>query len=196
MEGFIPSVVMRAHVESRGHWLRCYSAILTVVLQLHAEPSSISARRNSRMPLEDFPEECHILVADCVTDFLHRSMTTLQQSLRGCHSQLLQINQWRVTGRLLKASNEISQTHAYLPCRILQWKCLTKVFVQPFLCAGYQVVRVVRLERHNGKSGLPHPWRFDQQCFRSLHRNFMSAESLHQIQAQIQRRVHPASAVE
>src|SRR5207344_2014236 len=78
---------------------------------LQPERLPVCARRDAGVSLEQLTEECRILITDSVTDLLHGTMIAFEQALSGSNPQLLQVHQWAVSGRLLKAANEVAKTH-------------------------------------------------------------------------------------
>ena len=92
---------------------------------------------------EEVAEKCDILIPSGATDLLHAPMVALQQALCSRDPQLLQVQQWAVSGSVLKAANEVAKAHARVPGEGLERKAFVKVLVQPVLRAGDAVVIVL-----------------------------------------------------
>src|SRR5262249_3363187 len=65
---------------------------------------------------------------------------------------------------------------------------------EPFLCAPDLLVVPRKARRRGGVSRLPEPRRLEEQRFRRLHGDHVSAEMLDEIEAEIDRRVEAAPA--
>ena len=88
------------------------------------------------MPLENFAEKCHVLIADGIADLLHGAVVALEQTLGGGDTQFLEIDQRAVSSGMLEAANEIAQAHADRLRRCFEGEGLMKVLVQPLLRFG------------------------------------------------------------
>lgn len=106
-------------------------------------------------------------------------MIIFQQALRGGNTQLLQIGQWAVSGRLLEAADEIAQAHTQAPGRSVEQKGPMKILVQPILCGRNGIIVMLGLQRDYGETGLPGTRRIDQHCLGALHCDVVSAEFLY-----------------
>jgi hypothetical protein len=95
------------------------------------------------MALEDFPEECDVLIADCVADLLHGAMVALQQTLGGGDTELLQIDERAVSSGLLEAADEVPKAHPAAARQGIEREGPVKILVEPFLRLGDGVIGVI-----------------------------------------------------
>jgi hypothetical protein len=95
------------------------------------------------MALENFPEECHVLIADRVADLLHRAVVALEQTLGGGDTEFLQIDERAVSSGLLEAADEVPKAHPTAPRQGVKQEGPVKVLVEPFLRLGDGVVGVI-----------------------------------------------------
>src|SRR5262249_8643351 len=99
------------------------------------ELPSVRRRGDSRVALEEAPEERAVLVADPAGDLLHRDVLLLEQTLGGADAKALQVVGRREAGGALEPADEVARAHAELAGEQLEPDLLAAMAVNPLLGA-------------------------------------------------------------
>jgi hypothetical protein len=146
------------------------------------------------MALELTAEERDILVADSRADTLDGRGAVLQQILGRRHAQHLNVATRPAAGRGLEVADEIARPHSDAAGESVDRHIAIGMLLQVLLGLPDPLVGVRTRQWHHRITGLSVARHADEQGLGALHRDFLAAELLDQIKAEIDRAVDATAA--